>query len=242
MLCSWKHCTAVGYVVLLLIQTNRHGCRAFSMKQSNVLHSFKKSATLFVSRATLQPVKIGLCASIFLTTSTMGPPTDHYFVPPSALAATVLDNSIGTDVRTVGIKDLQTKYYLAKSTTKQLKIKSFHDPKVQGVTLYLSGQNPDTTSISCAQTKKNIEVSRMILAGSFDDTDNDRHGEIVYREAYKRKRAFAPPRTTYFVVRRFYDSAEHVLIYDSYHLRYYTYDGNPRSEIASSICTVPLLQ
>lgn len=218
-------------------------CTAFSTnkpQRKNTSHNLHlilpQQMSKAIKEAVVKPAKVGMCSAIMLSSILLSPPnfaSESLFLPPVVHAAVPIEQDIGADARIVGTKAITRNL----NRDLRLDIESFHDPKVQGVTIYLSRQSTRTASISCAVTGK-IKVAPDILAGE-DDVNN---GELVYRKVFvnERRANFVPLAPTYVVVQRFYDAVEHVIIYDAYHLRSYTYDGVYKDEIPSSVCTLPL--
>jgi catabolite regulation protein CreA len=121
-----------------------------------------------------------------------------------------------------------------------LQIERFDDPKVQGVTLYisnfdrpitekLSGGNffndPSYASVACARTGNTISMADNIAKGP--------QGEEVFEES--RSLLFKTLR-----VQRVYDEEKKTVVYVSYNTRLDKNDDSNKSRFKSSLCAVSL--
>ncbi|KAL7479355.1 hypothetical protein ACHAW6_005089 [Cyclotella cf. meneghiniana] len=120
-----------------------------------------------------------------------------------------------------------------------LVVESFDDPKVKGVTLYVSNferplterlqkdffTEPSYASVTCVRNGKEIEV-----ADNIDKTDK---GEPVFEE--KRSLLFKELR-----VQRIYDAEKNTVVYVSFNTRLDKNSDTNKSRFKSSICAVSL--
>jgi catabolite regulation protein CreA len=121
-----------------------------------------------------------------------------------------------------------------------LQIERFDDPKVQGVTLYisnfdrpitekLSGGNffndPSYASVACARTGNTVSIADNIAKGP--------QGEEVFEES--RSLLFKTLR-----VQRVYDEEKKTVVYVSYNTRLDKNDDSNKSRFKSSLCAVNL--
>ena len=122
-----------------------------------------------------------------------------------------------------------------------LEIESFDDPKVQGVTLYISNfqrpiterlsaknflQDPSTASVACAKTVPGpIRVA--------DNIETGKGGEEVFEES--KSLLFKTLR-----VQRIYDQEKNTVVYVSFNTRLDKNDDSNKSRFKSSICAVAL--
>jgi len=119
-----------------------------------------------------------------------------------------------------------------------LQIESFDDPKVRGVTLYVSTfqkpitermgrgffSDPAYASVACAKTGR-VAVADNIATGS--------GGEEVFEES--RSLLFKTLR-----VQRLYDQAKNTVVYVSFNTRFDKGDDSNKSRFKSSLCAVNL--
>mmetsp|Transcript_18238 Transcript_18238/g.34832 ORF Transcript_18238/g.34832 Transcript_18238/m.34832 type:complete len:230 (+) Transcript_18238:135-824(+) len=119
-----------------------------------------------------------------------------------------------------------------------LQIESFEDPKIKGVTLYISNfqrplterltsnflADPSDASVSCART------GPVIVA---DNIGRGKGGEEVFEES--RSLLFKTLR-----VRRVFDEEKKTVIYVSYNTRFDKNDDSNKSRFKSSLCAVSL--
>jgi catabolite regulation protein CreA len=119
-----------------------------------------------------------------------------------------------------------------------LQIESFDDPKVKGVTLYISNfqrpiterltssfmTDPSYTSVACART------GRVVVA---DDIGKGKGGEEVFEES--RSLLFKTLR-----VQRIFDEEKKTVVYVSYNTRFDKGDDTNKSRFKSSLCAVGL--
>jgi catabolite regulation protein CreA len=120
-----------------------------------------------------------------------------------------------------------------------LKIESFDDPKVKGVTLYLTNferpiterlqkdffSDPSASSLTCVRSGP-IAIADNIGTGT--------SGEEVFEES--RSLLFKQLR-----VRRIYDKEKNAVVYVTYNTRLNKNDDENRSRFKTSICSVSLL-
>lgn len=118
-----------------------------------------------------------------------------------------------------------------------LKISAISDPKVPGVTLFLSDfdrpineklssnffDDPSSSSLTCAQTGPIGELSKDVSKGP--------EGQEVFEES--RNLVFKQIR-----IRRVYDAESNSLVYASYNTRFNKNDDTNKSRFKSSICAV----
>lgn len=141
--------------------------------------------------------------------------------------------SVAESSRVVG--QLQGSGLVFKDT---LEIESFDDPKVQGVTLYISNfqrpiterltsnflQDPSTSSVACAKTGK-VKIADNIAMG--------KNGEEVFEE--NKSLLFKTLR-----VQRVYDKEKNTVVYVSFNTRLDKSDDSNKSRFKSSVCAVAL--
>eukprot|EP00804_Cyclotella_cryptica_P016851 CCRYP_001831-RA/>CCRYP_001831-RA protein AED:0.07 eAED:0.07 QI:100/1/1/1/1/1/2/139/218 len=120
-----------------------------------------------------------------------------------------------------------------------LVVESFDDPKVKGVTLYVSNferplterlqkdffTEPSYASVTCVRNGKEIEVA--------DNIDKSDKGEPVFEE--KRSLLFKELR-----VQRIYDVEKNTIVYVSFNTRLDKNSDTNKSRFKSSICAVSL--
>eukprot|EP00977_Amphora_coffeiformis_P003045 scaffold575_cov186-Amphora_coffeaeformis.AAC.12 len=121
--------------------------------------------------------------------------------------------------------------------SKVLNLYKFSDPKIHGLTMYLSYQDPTAMSLTGQAIKDNNNNGGARLAPgiSLEDLKNE---EIVFR-ACKKMEGLAF-RERYLQVRRFYDEENQNLVYVASSNRRFTIDGTFYSRIISSTFAVPL--
>lgn len=145
--------------------------------------------------------------------------------------------------------------------SKVLTLKVFSDPKIEGLTLYLSYQDPTTMSLACQAAPKGARLAKDVTSVQelmeFPSIDTEpssktalsaatkdvpaQVGEIIFQESRRIGTALVGGKK-YVTVRRFYDEENHNLVYMASSPRDYTYDGSYRRQYTSSICVVPLCQ
>ena len=121
-----------------------------------------------------------------------------------------------------------------------LEIESFDDPKVQGVTLYISNfqkplterlsngdffSDPSSASVACARSAKTIKIADNIAKGPA--------GEEVFEES--KSLLFKTLR-----VQRIYDEEKQTMVYISFNTRLDKNSDTNKSRFKSSVCAVPL--
>lgn len=120
-----------------------------------------------------------------------------------------------------------------------LVVESFDDPKVKGVTLYVSNferpltervskdffTEPSYASVTCVKNGKDIEIA--------DNIDKSDKGEPVFEE--KRSLLFKELR-----VQRIYDEEKKTMVYVSFNTRLDKNSDTNKSRFKSSICAVSL--
>ena len=154
-------------------------------------------------------------------------------------------------------------YYAAQTVN----LRSFSDPKIDGLTLYLSYQQPQSMSLACQPSSKggarlaksvssvdelkkfpspnanNKKKYRKTKEGEkeVDNTPSSlvQNGDIIFKASAKMGGIF--PTTREVTVQRFYDDENHNLIYMASSPRRYTIDGTYYTRTPNSICVVPLL-
>lgn len=121
-----------------------------------------------------------------------------------------------------------------------LTVEAFDDPKVKGVTLYVSNferpmterlskdffTEPSYASVSCVRNGGTVEIA--------DNIDKSEKGEPVFEE--KRSLLFKELR-----VQRLYDVEKNTMVYVSFNTRLDKNSDTNKSRFKSSICSVPLL-
>ena len=151
----------------------------------------------------------------------------------SVALATFMPNVCYANVREIG--DIETTGLLLKDT---LKVNAFTDPKVDGVTLFISDfdrpaleklsnvfDDPSSASISC------VKSGPIAIKG----IDTSKNGEEVF-EASKNL-IFKQIR-----VRRLFDKESNSLVYVSYNTRLNKGDDTNKSRFRSSMCAVNLYE
>uniref|UniRef100_A0A7S1YEI7 PsbP C-terminal domain-containing protein n=1 Tax=Grammatophora oceanica TaxID=210454 RepID=A0A7S1YEI7_9STRA len=186
----------------------------------------KSTSALNAQKPSLQH-KIGTAvvgAMLFFSTLAGGPALPPSTLPPPAFA----DSS-----RVVG--ELQGSGLIFKDT---LEIESFDDPKVKGVTLYISNfqrplterltsdflSDPSYASVGCAKTGP-VTIADNIAKG--------KGGEEVFEES--KSLLFKTLR-----VQRIYDEQKKTVIYVSFNTRFDKSADSNKSRFKSSICAVAL--
>jgi len=120
-----------------------------------------------------------------------------------------------------------------------LVVESFDDPKVKGVTLYVSNferplterlskdffTEPSYASVTCVKNGKEIEIA--------DNINKTEKGEAVFEE--KRSLLFKELR-----VQRIYDEEKKTMVYISFNTRLDKSNDTNKSRFKSSICAVSL--
>jgi len=120
-----------------------------------------------------------------------------------------------------------------------LTIESFDDPKVQGVTLYISNfqrplterlqkgffSDPSSASVSCVRTGKDVKIADTIAIGP--------QGEEVFEES--RSLLFKTLR-----VQRIYDQEKNTIVYVSFNTRLDKKSDANNSRFKSSLCAINL--
>jgi catabolite regulation protein CreA len=119
-----------------------------------------------------------------------------------------------------------------------LQVESFDDPKIKGVTLYISTfqkpitermtnffSDPSYASVSCAKTAKTVSIA--------DNINTSTSGEEVFEES--RSLLFKTLR-----VQRLYDVEKKTVVYVSYNTRFDKSDDTNKSRFKSSLCAVNL--
>jgi catabolite regulation protein CreA len=119
-----------------------------------------------------------------------------------------------------------------------LQIESFDDPKVRGVTLYISTfqkpitermtnffSDPSYASVGCAKTSSTVSIA--------DNINTSLGGEEVFEES--RSLLFKTLR-----VQRIYDVEKKTVVYVSYNTRFDKSDDTNKSRFKSSLCAVNL--
>lgn len=120
-----------------------------------------------------------------------------------------------------------------------LQIESFPDPKVQGVTLYISNfqkpiterlgsgmfSDPSSASVACAQTSPTVQIA--------DNIDKSKGGEQVFSES--KSILFKSLR-----VQRIYDQDTQTMVYVTFNTRLDKSDDANKSRFASGLCAVNL--
>lgn len=142
-------------------------------------------------------------------------------------------------------------------STKELGLRYFSDPKIKGLTLYISYHEPGAMSLACqAETKTGARLSDGFTVQdliSFPATQQSKRqsnrkiknfpevqeGEIIFR-ATRDLHSLFPRALQYVTVRRFYDEEHGNLVFVASSPRTYTIDGTSYSRISNSICVVPL--
>jgi CreA protein len=171
-----------------------------------------------------QQVAQGLATAAFAATLAVGTTMTMTAAPAPA---TAIESKI--------IGQLQGSGLVFKDT---LQIESFDDPKVKGVTLYISTfQKPITermgkgfftdpayASVGCAKTGP-VSIADNIVTGS--------QGEEVFEES--RSLLFKTLR-----VQRIYDVDKHTVVYVSFNTRFDKGDDSNKSRFKSSLCAVNL--
>jgi CreA protein len=171
-----------------------------------------------------QQVAQGLTTAAFAATLAVGTTMTMTAAPAPA---TAIESKI--------IGQLQGSGLVFKDT---LQIESFDDPKVKGVTLYISTfQKPITermgkgfftdpayASVGCAKTGP-VSIADNIVTGS--------QGEEVFEES--RSLLFKTLR-----VQRIYDVDKHTVVYVSFNTRFDKGDDSNKSRFKSSLCAVNL--
>jgi catabolite regulation protein CreA len=139
------------------------------------------------------------------------------------------------DSRVIG--EISGSGFIFKDT---LEVESFDDPKVKGVTLYISNfqrplaekiskgdffSDPSYASVSCAKTGSKIQIA--------DNINTSRKGEEVFEES--KSLLFKTLR-----VQRIYDQEKNTVVYVSFNTRLDKSSDANKSRFKSSICAVPL--
>eukprot|EP00547_Thalassionema_nitzschioides_P003948 CAMPEP_0194200910 /NCGR_PEP_ID=MMETSP0156-20130528/1343_1 /TAXON_ID=33649 /ORGANISM="Thalassionema nitzschioides, Strain L26-B" /LENGTH=194 /DNA_ID=CAMNT_0038925983 /DNA_START=95 /DNA_END=675 /DNA_ORIENTATION=- len=121
-----------------------------------------------------------------------------------------------------------------------LSIESFDDPKVRGVTLYISNfqkplteriskgelfTDPSAAALGCAKTASKVEIADNIAKG--------KRGEEVFEES--KSLLFKTLR-----VQRIYDEEKNTMVYVSFNTRLDKNQDSNKSRFKSSICAVNL--
>mmetsp|Transcript_7790 Transcript_7790/g.11918 ORF Transcript_7790/g.11918 Transcript_7790/m.11918 type:complete len:196 (-) Transcript_7790:92-679(-) len=121
-----------------------------------------------------------------------------------------------------------------------LTIESFDDPKVRGVTLYVSNfqkplterlskgelfTDPSSASVACAKTSSKVQIADNIAKG--------KQGEEVFEES--KSLLFKTLR-----VQRIYDEEKNTMVYVSFNTRLDKSQDTNKSRFKSSICAVSL--
>lgn len=120
-----------------------------------------------------------------------------------------------------------------------LNVETFDDPKVKGVTLYVSNferplnerlkkdffTDPSSASVTCVRTGKEIVIA--------DNINKDKGGEPVFEE--KRSLLFKELR-----VQRLYDAEKNTIVYVSFNTRLDKSTDTNKSRFKSSICAINL--
>jgi catabolite regulation protein CreA len=185
--------------------------QAFHSQQDRTL--CQPPVTVRLSRVTT--AVLGWCAAIILGAAAPWP-------------------AVANDARVVG--QLQGSGLVFKDT---LQIEAFDDPKIQGVTLYISNfqkpiterlnagffNDPSYASVACAQTSPNIRVA--------DNINVSPQGEQVFTES--KSLLFKSLR-----VQRIYDVDKQTAVYVSFNTRLDKSDDSNKSRFKSSLCAVPL--
>eukprot|EP00548_Thalassiothrix_antarctica_P005587 CAMPEP_0194133804 /NCGR_PEP_ID=MMETSP0152-20130528/3819_1 /TAXON_ID=1049557 /ORGANISM="Thalassiothrix antarctica, Strain L6-D1" /LENGTH=216 /DNA_ID=CAMNT_0038829165 /DNA_START=14 /DNA_END=664 /DNA_ORIENTATION=+ len=122
----------------------------------------------------------------------------------------------------------------------KLNVESFDDPKVKGVTLYISNfqkplaeritkgdffSDPSSASVGCARTANNIQIA--------DNMARGKQGEEVFEES--KSIMFKTLR-----VQRIYDEPKNTVVYVSFNTRLDKNSDTNKSRFKSSICAVNL--
>jgi len=122
----------------------------------------------------------------------------------------------------------------------KLIVESFDDPKIQGVTLYLTSferplterlskdffSDPSASSLTCSKSQDKVVVSDNVVA--------TKEGEEVFEES--KSLLFKQLR-----VRRLYDKERNTVVYVTYNTRLNKDDDANKSRFKTSICSVSLL-
>ena len=153
---------------------------------------------------------------------------------PSGIIAQPPNEAQAADSRTIG--KISGSGLVFKDT---LVVESFDDPKVKGVTLYVSNferpltervskdffTEPSYASVTCVKNGKDIEIA--------DNIDKSEKGEPVFEE--KRSLLFKELR-----VQRIYDEEKKTMVYISFNTRLDKNSDTNKSRFKSSICAVSL--
>mmetsp|Transcript_8048 Transcript_8048/g.10311 ORF Transcript_8048/g.10311 Transcript_8048/m.10311 type:complete len:240 (+) Transcript_8048:69-788(+) len=164
------------------------------------------------------------------------------FLQKSAILPIVLASSLMFQQPTVALADgsrtiaeISGSGLVFKDT---LVVESFDDPKVQGVTLYISNfqrplaeriqkgffEDPSSAAVGCAKTGK-VKIA--------DNIDKSKSGEEVFEES--KSLFFKTLR-----VQRIYDQEKNTMVYVSFNTRINKGDDDNKSRFKSSLCAVNL--
>lgn len=138
------------------------------------------------------------------------------------------------DTRLIGEESFRR--FLA--STKRLEIRAMEDPQVQGVTLFLSSEQASANSLSLVQTASKVtwKPSSSSSTSTTDSGRLSRQRTLIYRQV--RPSGLIIPGESPIEIIRYYDEPSQSLVYVVSGLQQYTYDGNYKARVPSSICSV----